>query len=70
MTAARDIWMAPLWNAPPLLRWVSGKWSAPEPTRTGVDVWVEAVAVSPSGQVAIAAAANREDSSRALPSRG
>lgn len=62
----RDIWLARLWSEPPLLRWTSGKWNAPEPTRAGVDIGVEAVAASLTGHVAIAAAANRDDTSREL----
>jgi hypothetical protein len=61
-----DIWLARRWSAPPLLRWVSGKWSAPEPVRVGVDVWPEAVAASPSGDIVIAAAANLDNTARVL----
>ena len=63
-----EIWLSRSPSGPNILRWTAGKWtSPPEPTRAGVDdLWVEAVAVSPSGRVVIAAAANRDDGASEL----
>ena len=63
-----EIWLNRRESGPNLLKWTAGKWTLPlEPTRAGVDdLWVEAVATSPSGRVVIVAAANRDDGAREL----
>lgn len=63
-----EIWLSRRWSGPNILRWTVGKWTSPsEPTRSGVDdLWVEAVAASPSGRIVVAAAANRDDGSAEL----
>ena len=63
-----EVWISRSSFGPNLLRWSGGKWTLPpEPTRTGVDqLWVEAIATSPSGRVVIVAAANRDDGSSEL----
>jgi hypothetical protein len=65
-SGASDVWLARQWSTPPLVRWLSGKWSAPDPVRAGAAVWVEAVGALPSGEVAIAGAANLENTARVL----
>jgi hypothetical protein len=64
--SANDVWLTRLWSAPPLLRLSSDKWSAPEPARNGVEVWPESVGTSQSGEVAIAAAQNLDNTARVL----
>jgi hypothetical protein len=67
-TRSGDIWLNRHSDGPNLLKWSGGKWTLPpERRRTGADqLWVEAVAASPSGRIAIAAAANRDDGSLVL----
>jgi hypothetical protein len=63
-----EMWLSRRWSGPNMLRWSAGKWtSPPEPTRSGVDnLWVEAIAASPSGGLVVAAAANRDNGSSEL----
>lgn len=62
---AGEIWLSRSWIGPNMLRWTAGKWTVPPAaTRAGVDdLWVEALAASPSDRIVIAAAANRDDNS-------
>src|SRR5262245_37450143 len=66
-TRSGEVWISRS-TGPNLLRWSNGRWaSAPALTRAGVEeLWVEAVAASPSGRIVIAAAANRADGASVL----
>ena len=66
-TRSGEVWISRS-TGPNLLQWRNGRWtSPPAPARAGVDeLWVEAVAASPSGRIVIAAAANRADGARVL----
>ncbi len=66
-TPSGEVWISRT-IGPNLLRGNRGSWSLPPAvTREGVDeLWVEAVAASPSGRIFIAAAANREDGALVL----
>jgi hypothetical protein len=68
VAGAGEIWLNRRSSGPNLLRWTAGKWTLPlEPTRAGVDeLWVDALAASPSGQVVVAAVANRDDGASEL----
>jgi len=63
-----EIWLNRRWSGPNILRWTAGKWTLPPPpTRVGVDeLWIQAVATSPSGRVVVAASANRDDGASEL----
>ena len=66
-TRSGEVWISRS-TGPNLLRWSNGRWTSPPAlARAGVDeLWVEAVAASPSGRIFIAAAANRADGARVL----
>jgi hypothetical protein len=66
-TRSGEVWISRS-TGPNLLRWSNGPWTSPPAlARAGVDeLWVEAVAASPSGRIVIAAAANRADGAMVL----
>jgi hypothetical protein len=66
-TRSGEVWISRS-VGPNLLRWSNGRWTSPPAlARAGVDeLWVEAVAASPSGRILVAAAANRADGARVL----
>ncbi|HJU42720.1 MAG TPA: hypothetical protein VJ691_07885, partial [Vicinamibacterales bacterium] len=62
-----EIWLARKFEERPLLRWASGKWTAPEPVRDRLGPSPESVASSRTGRVVIAAAKyNDENATREL----
>lgn len=67
-TRSGDVWMSRSPIGPNLLWWKNARWASPPAlARPGVEeLWVEALAASPSGRIVIAAAANRDDGSREL----